>query len=90
MTDDKNASPLCFQCGSPLIFVSREIIKLEGSRYSQTNTIYRCSNEACQEKKDKERAERLKLRLSRETTEKERMEKIQEKRRLGKSAKSKN
>ncbi len=86
-TANKNSHPICFQCGSQLIFVSRETIKPEGTRYPQTNTIYRCSNAACQEKKDKDKADREKLRLNREVTEKERSEKIQERRKLSQELK---
>lgn len=85
--NNKNSHLTCFQCGSKLIFVSQETVQPEGSRYPQTNTVYRCSNEECQKKKDKDKADRQKLRLNRETTEKERIEKIQEKRRLGKEIK---
>ena len=83
----KNANPTCYQCGSELIFVSKETVKPEGTRYPQINTIYRCSNIQCQEKKDKEKVERLKLKQNRETLEKEKMENIAEKRKLGKLAK---
>jgi hypothetical protein len=84
---NKNSHPLCFQCGSPLIFISKVTVKPEGTRYPQTNTLYRCSNDACQEKKDKDKADRVKMRENREITEQARMEKIQEKRRLGKKLK---
>jgi hypothetical protein len=79
---NKKSRNICFQCGSELIFVSQETVQLEGTRYPQTNTVYRCSNAACQEKKDKDKADRQKQRQSREVTEKERMDKIQEKRKL--------
>jgi hypothetical protein len=84
---NKKFSNICFQCGSELIFVSRETTKLEGMRYAQTNTVYRCSNVACQNKKDKDKTDRLKLKQNQVATQKERMEKIQEKRRLGKKLK---
>jgi len=90
MTNDsvsKKKDYRCFQCGAELIFVSQEIIQPEGTRYPQTNTVYRCSNPACQEKKDKEKAERLKLRLNKEVIDKKRLEKIQEMRKLGKTLK---
>ena len=85
---NKKSLNICIQCGSELIFVSQETVKPEGTRYAQTNTVYRCSNLACQAKKDKEKAERLKLRQNKEITDKERLEKIQELRRLGKKSKS--
>jgi len=44
-----------------LIFVSKETILTEGSRFSQTNIKYRCSNQPCQDEKDKQTAKRLKL-----------------------------
>lgn len=71
---------ICFQCGSPLIFVSEEIVKPEGSRFSQTNTVYRCSNVACQEKKDKEKEDRLKQQLKKAEMTKVKLEEMQEKR----------
>ena len=83
----KKSSTVCFQCGSELIFVRKETVRTEGTRYAQTNTIYRCSNLACQQKKDKEKADRLKLRQNKEVTEKERLEKIQELRKLGRKVK---
>lgn len=81
---NKKSSNICGQCGSELILVSQETVQLEGTRYPQTNTVYRCSNLACQEKKDKEKADRLKLRENKEVIEKKRIEKIQESRKLGK------
>jgi len=84
---NKKNPNICSQCGSELIFVSQEIVKPEGTRYAQTNTVYRCSNPACQEKKDKEKVDRLKMRQNKEVTDKERIEKIQEQRKLGRKAK---
>lgn len=51
----------CFQCGSDLILVSEKSEVLEGSRFPQTTSIYRCSDDKCQEDKDKETAKRIKL-----------------------------
>ena len=83
----KNSGPRCSQCGSELIFVSKETVKPEGSRYAQINTIYRCSNDDCQKRKDKDKADRLKVRQNKELIEKERTDKIQELRLLGRKAK---
>ena len=83
---NNNSHPICSQCGSELIFISQETIQPEGTRYPQTTTIYKCSNEVCQKKKDKEKADRQKLRLSQAVTQKERMEKM-EKRKRGREAK---
>lgn len=79
---NKSSYPKCFQCGSELILISQEIVQPEGTRYPQTNSVYRCSDDDCQKKKDKERADRLKLRHNQAVTQKERMERIQEKRKL--------
>ncbi len=84
---NKKSINICVQCGSELIFVSKETIKPEGTRYAQINTVYRCSNVACQEKKDKEKKDRLDLRQKKEVTDKERLEKIQELRKLGRKSK---
>ncbi len=77
---------ICFQCGSQLIFVSEETVQPEGTRYPQVNTVYRCSNEQCQEKKDKDRADRLKMQQKRVVIKQERMEKMQENRKVTKLA----
>ncbi|HSX09386.1 MAG TPA: hypothetical protein VLF93_04480 [Candidatus Saccharimonadales bacterium] len=84
---NKKASLICSQCGSELIFVSRESVKPEGMRYAQTNTVYRCSNDECQKKKNKDKADREKLRLNKEENDKLRQVKNQELRNLGKQAK---
>lgn len=84
---NKNSNPKCLLCGNELILVSQEKVQPEGMRYAQTNTIYRCSNPECQKKKDKERADRVKLRENKEERERERIEKIQELRKLGKKPK---
>lgn len=81
---NKNSHPLCSQCGSELILVSQEITQPEGTRYPQTNTIYRCSNEECQKKKDKEKVDRLKLKQKQAVTQQERMDRIQENRKKNK------
>jgi len=56
----KTNAPKCYQCGSSLILVKRVTEKTEGSHFPQTITIYRCSNVACQEEKDKQEEKRLK------------------------------
>lgn len=84
----KPVNPKCFQCGSELIFVSRETVQPEGSRYPQINTVYRCSNEACQKKKDKDKADRQKLKQNKAEMDKERLERIQEKRKLEREIKT--
>ena len=86
-SSNKKSPNICSQCGSELIFISEEIVQPEGTRYPQKNTVYRCSNLACQEKKDKEKVDRLKLRQNKEVTDKERIEKIQELRKLGRKLK---
>jgi hypothetical protein len=45
---------VCIQCGFKLIVISRVTERVDGSLFPQTTTIFRCSNEGCQEKKDKE------------------------------------
>lgn len=77
----------CFQCGSPLIFVSEVTDQQEGVRFPQTTIIYRCSNQACQDAKDKETAKRIKLREEKAIADQKRIEKIQERRQQSKLAK---
>lgn len=57
----QNTTHKCFQCGSDLILVSEKSEMLEGSRFPQTTSIYRCSDDSCQQEKDKETAKRIKL-----------------------------
>jgi hypothetical protein len=39
---------------------------MEGSHFPQTITIYRCSNVACQEEKDRQEEKRIKLKEEKE------------------------
>lgn len=52
----------CSQCGSELILVSEVTEKVEGSHFPQTTTVFRCSNQSCQDEKDKQTAKRVQLR----------------------------
>ena len=84
----QNTGNICFQCGSELIFVSQEIVQPEGSRFQQINTVYRCSNVACQEKKDKEKEDRAKQQQKKAEMAQIRLEELQEKRKLQKESKA--
>ncbi len=68
-------TPICFTCGSPLIFVSESTELKEGSRFPQTSIKYRCSNQACQDEKDKQTAKRLKVLKEKEVNDQKRLEK---------------
>ena len=59
--------------------VSKVTEVLEGYRYPQTSTVYRCSNDECQEQKDKETAKRVKIKEDRALVDKKREELKQEK-----------
>lgn len=65
---------LCSQCGSPLILVSQVTEKVEGSRFPQTTTEYRCSNQECQDEKDKQTSKRMKLQETKVLAEEKRAE----------------
>ena len=69
----KTNAPKCYQCGSGLILVKRVTEKTEGSHFPQTITIYRCSNLACQEEKDKQEEKRLKLKEEKEAEKEKRL-----------------
>ena len=56
----QSSSPTCNTCNSKLILVSQTTEKLDGSRFPQTTTVYRCSNQECQDEKDKATAKRVK------------------------------
>jgi hypothetical protein len=49
---------ICLQCGSKLLLISKVTEQVDGSLFPQTTSIFRCSNNECQEKKDKEAAKR--------------------------------
>lgn len=68
-------TPICFQCGSPRIFVSEVTEVREGSRFPQTTIKYRCSNDECQEEIDKQTAKRLKVLKDKEISDQKRLEK---------------
>jgi aspartate carbamoyltransferase regulatory subunit len=68
----------CSTCGSDLITLSTVTEQLEGSKFPQTTTIYRCSNEECQEEKDKQAAKRLQLRKEKEQADERRSSRIVE------------
>lgn len=69
-----NIVPTCAQCGSELIVVSTVTEKPEGSLFPQTTTLYRCSNKACQDERDRETEKRLKLKKERAVQEQKRSE----------------
>jgi hypothetical protein len=80
----KSPDNICFQCGAMLIFVSRETVKLEGSRYPQINVIYKCSNVACQDKKDREKVDREKQQVKKTEMAQIRLEEKQKLKELNK------
>ncbi|HSA84041.1 MAG TPA: hypothetical protein VLF20_04100 [Patescibacteria group bacterium] len=84
---NKKSQNICFQCGSLLIFVNEERIHPEGTRFPQINIVYRCSNVVCQEKKDKEKVDRLKQQFKKAEMTKMKLEEMQEKRKQIKLAK---
>ncbi len=65
-------STICFQCNSKLILVSRVTEHVSGSVFSQTTSIYRCSNKVCQEKKDKEADKRMQIQKDKNVIDKKR------------------
>lgn len=79
---DTNSTKKCFQCGSSLMLIRQETIQPEGALYPQTNSVYRCSNEKCQNEQDKQQAQRVEQRKKKLLAEQERAEKIQEKRKI--------
>ncbi len=79
----------CTTCGSDLILVSTITEQLEGSKFPQTTTMYRCSNQACQEDKDKQAAKRLELRKEKEQADERRASKIVEAKKMRFTAKTK-
>lgn len=71
----KTKAPTCFVCNSPLIFISQATELPEGSRFPQTTIKYRCSNQPCQDEKEKQTAKRMKMMRDKAKNDKERLEK---------------
>lgn len=71
----KSKLPNCSICGSQLIFISQVTELPEGSRFPQTTIKYRCSNQPCQDEKDKQTAKRMKLMSDKAENDKKRLEK---------------
>lgn|GEM_PF-5768722 len=65
----------CSQCGSPLILVDQVTEYIDGSRFPQTTSTYRCSNQVCQDERDKQTAKRVKLQKDKESADQVRLEK---------------
>ena len=60
--------------------MSQVTSQVEGSRFFQTNSVYRCSNQECQDEKDKQTEKRIKLQKEKEAAiEKRNEEKLQKK-----------
>ena len=71
----------CSQCDSRLILVSKVTETLEGSRFPQTTSIYKCSNKECQDERERETAKRVKLKKEKDVAlEKRVKEKLELKR----------
>ena len=86
-SSNKKSHIICSQCGSELILISQEKVQPEGTRYPQINTVYRCSNEECQQKKDKEKTDRLKQKEDRLAIDEKRAKRIQEAKEINKKSK---
>lgn len=56
----------CGQCGSLLVLMDTITEHREGERTSITLHTYRCTNQSCQDRIDKETADRIKSRAERE------------------------
>ena len=68
----KISNNICFQCNSKLILVSKVTEKATGSVFFQTTSIYKCSNEECQARKDKEADKRKQAQEDKEENTKKR------------------
>jgi hypothetical protein len=49
--------------------ITKTTEKLEGARYPQTTTIYRCTNDECQKEQDRQLEKRMKLRKDKEISD---------------------
>ncbi len=57
---------LCNQCNSRLILVSQKTSTPDGYKFSQTTSVYQCSNEACQKEIDQQTEKRIKIQRDKE------------------------
>jgi len=70
----------CSICGSSLILISEVTVKPENSRFSQTTRQYRCTNQECQDEKDRQTQKRVQLQQEKEQALQKRQEdKLREK-----------
>lgn len=69
-----NRVPICQECNSPLVLLTTETTTPEGSLFPQITSTYRCTNDACQDEKDKQEAKRLQQQLIRDQADQERAE----------------
>jgi hypothetical protein len=51
----------CSICNAPLVLVSKVTEKTDGMLFPQTMTTYRCTNQECQEEKDRQVEKRQKM-----------------------------
>lgn len=56
----------CAQCGSKLILIDTITEKIAGNLFPQTTSTFRCSDDECQDRRDKEMQKRLELKKEKE------------------------
>ncbi len=69
----KQAIVKCAQCGSPLILVKQVTRVVEGARFPQTSSVYKCSNKECQSQREKDTEKRKKLQEERTKAQEDRI-----------------
>jgi aspartate carbamoyltransferase regulatory subunit len=73
-------SQSCSQCGSKLILIKTVTEKIEGTLFPQTTSTFRCSNQECQDGRDKEMEKRMALRKEKAIMDQQRSEERLQKR----------
>lgn len=82
----KDSTYNCSQCGSDLILVSKVTEILEGYLFPLTTSTYRCTNDECQQQKDRQAEKLMKLQKEKANAIQIRLkEKLREKKLLAKA-----
>lgn len=63
----------CAQCGSKLVLVSTVTEKIPGNLFPQTTSTFRCTDDECQSRRDKEMEKRLELKKEKEVADQRRI-----------------
>ncbi len=70
----------CAQCGSKLVLVSIITEKVAGNLFPQTTSTFRCTDDECQDRRDREMEKRMQLKKEKEVADQRRIDERLQKR----------